>query len=544
MRQGLFVAAIALAVACIALLVLWQSDRSEPGPVEGPGERAGPGAATLRGAAARPGPASADQDGGPSAARASRGGARSLPAGFTDAVRGRVVGPDGEGVAGVTLGIRVIPPRTPNRNATRPMGGAIFDPLRAWHVRGDDAGRFELTDVNLDGGVAEIAARILPPGFAMPPPLRVALRGEAVLLRLASASPITGTVLRDPQGDPTARVRVCGFWREAGVCRATRAVADAEGRFTLHHLPRNVRVDVVVTRLRSGLPSRRRFASVLPADEASYGDVAKVVLGVESGTDGVEIELAQRLRPALRAVSADGRALASLRFHVGATHGGPWTGYDVVSSSDGELALGPLPAGAYRIAPADRTDPPTAPVLVLLPSSVAKIVFGPPALHRVPGRIAGAGNLAGFRILVRAEGEEAPRVSFARADGGFDLGLAEGVRYDLRAERFGDERCGFVRGVQAADGEVEIPLQTGHSIGGRILDVDGEPLNVQGWATASNEQFEARQATTKGGRFTFHGLPPGRYTVRAGDAGSTLAAVVEDVAAGTLDLELRLPRTR
>jgi len=109
-----------------------------------------------------------------------------------------------------------------------------------------------------------------------------------------------------------------------------------------------------------------------------------------------------------------------------------------------------------------------------------------------------------------------------------------------------------VSDVAAGTADLRIVLEKGKSISGRVLLPDGSPA-ANTWVTAqSGSSANGSDRTDEDGNFTIENLPDGEYTVRAntmgsfgfgggGDEGpSLLPAVLEGVAAGSRNLELRL----
>jgi hypothetical protein len=264
---------------------------------------------------------------------------------------------------------------------------------------------------------------------------------------------------------------------------------------------------------------------------------AVVVYGVRAGARGVEVRFGGVGGPDLDVHALDGgEAIRKAAFSVIPIPETAAGARRAMTDADGRLVVRGLPEGRCRI------DPPAARTMrraheVRLPCRGQRLDFRSAAMRTLRGRVVGAGDLSGYRILVDAE-----TTTLCAADGSFSIQV-RADRVDLRAERYGDDRWGQVLDVDTQGGEVEIGLEPGSHITGRIIDVDGEPFASEAWVVAFNERVRTRVAVPRGGTFTIYGLEPGSYTLRVGGHG-TQAVVVPGVATGRDDVRVAIPQGR
>jgi len=101
--------------------------------------------------------------------------------------------------------------------------------------------------------------------------------------------------------------------------------------------------------------------------------------------------------------------------------------------------------------------------------------------------------------------------------------------------------------VTPGDMNIHIAVEKGETIAGFILDAEGKPLKQIQVAALDDDgkQVASGWAWKDDGSFEIKGLRPGRYRVRASrwvDQKNEVLAETDDVATGTLDLELRATR--
>ena len=167
---------------------------------------------------------------------------------------------------------------------------------------------------------------------------------------------------------------------------------------------------------------------------------------------------------------------------------------------------------------------------------------------RVSGRVVNADGKPLAGVTVTAGRQNATTTS---RDGRFSIeGLGDGNVNVQVAPPTGMVRPPVQR-VPTGTEDMEFRLIQGLSIKGKALGPDGKPL-TQGYASANwqktgeHPQGAAGSQIQAGGTFELKGIPPGvraRVQVQVWSQSGTVAyapAIVEDVMAGTEDLELRL----
>ncbi len=462
--------------------------------------------------------------------------------GFTETLVGRVLGPSGEGVPDVTLTFRLTEPR----DHRVPVGKRAPGKKRGGLVRTDGAGRFEVPDVNLMGGIAEVWFRRVPRDYVLPVKKRFPLSGGAVELVLEHSEFIEGIVVPDPErGMPTYCV-VNAHWHDAVGRSHASAKADASGRFSIGSIPPGATATLVayVSYARKEEISVRLddgTVHVFGERPVRSGPPVATVRGVEAGNRSVEIRLGEQQRVKLVALTRAGTPLVRARIEI-EPHDASVPNRVAITDAQGRAEIEGLPDGSYSAMPL--TSSRWGPLDFEVENGKVELVFSVMTKKSLVGHVIGSGDVGGFRVAAKPSDGGAALIALTDDDGRFELELDDGVPHDLNVERFGDERCAHRTGVVASDDALTIRLERGGSIRGQLLDVDGKPVDREGWAHAFNEDVFVAASILSKGRFTLYGLPPGRYTVRAGGGGSSFHAERKEVLSGTEDLVLRIPERR
>lgn len=442
------------------------------------------------------------------------------------ALRGRVVDPEGLGVAGVSLSVSVL------------CGGTHHPTI---YTSTEDDGRFSVGMEDLTGCIASI--RILGAGHhAAPRPLRVPCTNEEVVIRLKPGGSITGTVVPGARGMP-GRMALTAHWTRGRSWVSQQVRMRKDGTFEIRGIPVGTSVDVV------GVPAHERkrpeFRTEsgnripLPNMPPSWVPEPAEATTARATVPAAGVELRLGTPPVIEiTASADGKPLANQRFSLQPMKETGLRRVLARSDAQGRLVVRGLPHGRYRVHPVSGT---YRGYVVEVPGEPLRRDFSLSTTTDLHGRIVG-GDVGGFRITTRAGGTASSHTAVADAEGRFRIRFVDS-RVSLHVGRFGDERWGRAADVDPHGGEVEVHLQRGASIEGRVYDVDGKPYQGEGWVRAVGPDFESRVAMPAGGHFTLHGLPPGRYTLHAGGVRLD-EAVIHDVAAGSRDVRIDIPTGR
>lgn len=459
------------------------------------------------------------------------------PPGALVVLRGRLLDGAGTGVADVRIAARFV-----RRYGSPPVDARLAT---------DAQGHFELEGVDVAGCIAVLDLERVPDDFARPPPLRVACSAAPLSVTLAAAASMEGRIVPDPARGAPQHVAIEAWFSEGGTTRSRKGTVDADGSFEVRGLAPGSVVDLVL------IPA---YHSAPPTFVAEDGrplalDVGQAEPVFESPRAWTDLRVpAQDLLLHLGgghvleflAVGPDATALAGRTFRITHVPPRPLPGRLALASADGLVRVAGLPEGRYRVEATEPRGIASTVHFVSLPAPPARWTFSvldeDDERFLVRGRVVGQGNLGGFRVNARAEGDGPERIAFTDASGHFELHAYEPL--DLRAERFGDDRQAFAAAVPPGSLDVRLELEPGASIGGRILDVDGEPYAEEATVMAWNGRIRARVTVPRGGHFTLHGLAPGRYVVEARGVRAARPARLEDVEAGTQGLRLEIPRHR
>jgi protocatechuate 3,4-dioxygenase beta subunit len=424
---------------------------------------------------------------------------------------------EGGSITGV---VRDAESREPVADAEVAIGGRGLLP-DAWEeasrveTRTDARGRFRLDGIG--GSAATVTARA--PGFGVASKTDVR-SGEAVELFLFPGATLSGTV-RDDGGRPVrgAVVRAQGDFRHS---TSPTARTDARGAFVLAGIEPGEYV--VVGREGSRAPG---IAAVVvePRSEAAV-DLVLSDGGFATG----------------RIVDPDGRRLAGrVRAEVFDGHGLPSSASDLMSAearADGTFALGPLPVGALGLA-VSAPGRERVRVEATVPARGSTADIGDVVLDTglvVRGRVTdreGTGIPGAAVRAMRRSGGPSRGEAESADDGAFVVGGLETGRYEVAAAE-----PGYASARVAADAggdPVELVLESGGTIAGRVVDAEGQPegeadvqaqpadaSDAHGWGSGYGRADEGE------GAFALRDLAAGTYVLvarAAGRGGATLRGV-------------------
>jgi protocatechuate 3,4-dioxygenase beta subunit len=363
-----------------------------------------------------------------------------------------------------------------------------------------------------------------------------AMNGDAdVRLRLQPVRWTRGRVV-DEAGRPLPGVRVDA--REVGAptdgSETHYATTSFDGSFAFPALSGKAQLEV---------PHER-------SDDDALGVVLKLVAPVSASAGATDVLLRMRRAFAVRGmvVDVDGRSLRQ-------------DGEDVVvtlapeppdpskpeltteqSWHDTSWALKDVPPGRYRVSAESEHGRRAAPQIIEVPAKHVRLVLeGPP---RVVGRLVGE-RASGFGVqLVGAGPQPVMTAGRAGADGAFALEATRDAPLTLYAQRPGDDRFGLRAGLAAPVEGLEVALEPGERIEGRVTggSLPADPARVL-LRARSSDGLLAWGSVEPDGRFVVHGLPPGRtwalHARVAGEAGWAHAAL-EGVASGAREVTLAL----
>jgi RNA polymerase sigma factor (sigma-70 family) len=452
--------------------------------------------------------------------------ARLVPGGR---LSGRVLGPNGRGVAGARVGFL-------GRHA--PPGGSLdwlqSDPTADAEVvttRAD--GSFEIFGFSGGGGVLAVAKGYRPGGFQIRSTSVANL--DALEIRLADGRRLTGHV-RDAEGRGVegARVAIRATPLRPGDApwfRAGPVTTDARGRFALADLP------TAPLELRVEANGYRRV--VRWPVSCPRGEFAEAVVRLErvSGERGVVAGFARDAR---------GRPWEGLR--VRATHrestrslGSAWT------DADGTFRIEGLPLGAVRLR---ATLGDGSEVLAETITRVGRedVVLAVESLGRLVGTVEDADGrpVPGCSLRIFPSGEPpfaryCPRV--ADAGGRFSVAILPGT-WDVEA-RLCWRLAQRVQGVEVrSDSDsnpVRLVLKPGARLDGVVLGPDGEPVpqaSVYLREKTGGVPLTLR-ADARGG-FGFGPLQAGCYRLQVGSSRGGVESEIELAAGESRAMELVL----
>lgn len=408
-------------------------------------------------------------------------------------LEGQVIDDQELPVAGATVAIDSHPPRTVT---TEGDGSFAFDKL---------IGR----DYQIEAAS--------PGAYAGPVSLRLDASTEPVILRVRAVAPIEIGVVDRHSGKPipgaTVELRSHLVWT---------ATTGADGVVSF-----------------GGVGAR---AVTIRVEAEGYAPVANRL--VTSGRREQRIVIAMRAGAAVsgRITDTTGEPIAGARVIAEATSE-PFPVIDprrdgVVSGEDGTFRIPALAAGTYRLtaSAADHATASSSPILVDGSTERRDIEIVLPAGARVRGSVTSATGepVAGADIRVVATGSVGwrSRRAYTGSDGTFEIRDLSRRGFDVVASHhLGSSEIIRVDLSDRTEASVELTLSITGAISGRVVDDTGEPLpeaRVRAepeWSGGLEDRAEWAvrgvlfRVADSGGNFSFRGMPPGRYRLRAIRAG-------------------------
>jgi hypothetical protein len=362
-------------------------------------------------------------------------------------------------------------------------------------VETDAEGEFELVGL-ADGELFATPGQV--PGFVEPIPVLVPAGARELILRLERGVGLAGRVV-DPDGQPVDGARVTArLPRPSGerplgpepsyVQAGWSTQTDRRGTFALAGLPADARVVVSAEPPSPWLPASTRDVAAGADDLVLQVTPGVFVEGAVSGDWVEDTDLWVELwKP-----GTTGQRLAYLLLDRGQRH----------------FRVGPVAPGEYelRVKPSTYSEP-----LVAQPvrAPASGLTFPLPAARHVVGRILGE-NVGGFHLGVFFESTNVG--TSVDGSGRFRMLNARPGRVTVVVHREGDERYGLVEDVDPSAGSIDVPLQRGLAIEGRVTGLPaGERVTLE--VTANQPWMHKRLQNVDGDRFRVVGLLPGRYDV-------------------------------
>ena len=423
-------------------------------------------------------------------------------------VRGRVVDPEGRGVAGVELAAS---PYFPEFGEDRGESGGTFA-----RTESDASGGFLVEGL----GDREYFVTVEPPrSWAPAEGVRVRPGETAPDVRLHPSVAAVLTVV-DESG-----ARIAGALVDLRSVHGddSHGVTDAEGKLRIDGLdpsiPHGLRVQG---------PKERE-------------DLGTVDIPIPSPVD-MTVTLPTRYRLEVTVRDPAGRPLEGIHVAWEATaEPGAWRSES--TDSAGLARFRDLPEGEIRIEAslpgAGGSRRPGASVVVSTALGKADLVLDP-------------GGTAVLRVA-GAEGENLLLASFAREedlepiqegageDGRIHLrGLAPGAAYNVYLRDLDSDRCALLRGVRAGDREREVVLVPGRPITGKVLLPEGADTFSVALLVGKTVLIDGRPG--EGGAFEFPAVPEGTWTVVAyltTEDGKYHAATATVQAGASVDLRVK-----
>ncbi len=351
-------------------------------------------------------------------------------------------------------------------------------------------------------------------------------RSSPYTVEVEAGAAVSGRVLNG-DGSPAANAEVT-IDAQRGIGER-RALADTAGVFTLDSLPSSKMI--VVARSADGRLSTSPKEVTPPLQNLT------LTLPRGGRVDGRVVE------------RGSGRPVTEFNLTVVRRNGtgGPAGPVQPVRSDEGVFALDNVPAGTLSIGVAargyvsgSRTD-----INVEEGQTTAGIEIQLERAARLTGRVTAAGKpLSGVRVT--ANGASGPSArNQTDADGEYVLdSLAPGERtLEFRKDGFLPRRK-TIDVAAAKDARLDVELERGAELRGRVVDSGGAPVagaNVAAQAASSFGSEDARATTDPDGTFVMEGLADSRYVVVARKPGM-VTAVERDVqvpASAPLTLTLR-----
>ncbi len=469
-------------------------------------------------------------------------------------VRGRLLGPDDEPVAGAPVWSWLVPPRS--RAMMRRYGQVGMERAQRmplpWAVTDGD-GRFEVAD--LVSGPHRLTALVpgLPPAESDDLTLEAGATAE-VTLRAVNGATVTATVV-DPDGVPIAGVAatatvnrlergrmVFRFGPDDDEEPVARGSSDQEGRLVL-----------------AGVPPRRL---TLRLERSSFVDRTIDADVPAEGTDLGEVLMEPGVAVHGHVVDGQGNGVAGALVSVG-SEGVLFGLPEARADAQGYFALEDRPRTGELVLEARAEGyVPAGPAKVAMPPEGIVDVRVRPALD-LEGRVADRDSgdpVAGARLTLLQEVERTGpggavmmrmgrQVGAAESadDGTFVLtGLAPG-EYTLAAaaDSYRSRSLPVTLAAEERPRPLAVLLDTGLVIAGEVVDRSGAPVagadvtvSAAESSTGMGRQGGARARSDDMGAFRAEGLAPGRYQVTARADGGRTARDVVEAGAGHVRLEL------
>lgn len=545
--RGTLVLILALGLALLAWFL--QGDEPSGTPDLAEPSRDGAGVQQPATLAGRAGESAAGVAARASADNAADEGDAGMPAELQGpSLRGRVVDRSGAGVPGV--GLTASFRATHLRDGSTMRAGWKQRPPRSRALVTDANGAFAMAAKYATGSIVRIDFTEVPRGFLQPAARRFAFRDECLELVLEAGVSLAGQVVSHPELGAAQASLVSAHWLEGDARHERSLKTGQDGQFEFFGLPPGARLDLVATpafeKKAVTFQIRGEAVTVGPKRLNYRIDAVGVAHGIEAGRQDVEIVLGAGGAGAVEilALDAQGTPLAGCQLDLEPVAPVAMPIPQAVAGPDGRVVVRGLPAGIYRVRPrAARGKPPWVEQTIQVPSERVRLAFVPAVAHRIRGQLVGAGTISGFHIVLTERAKPAVTMALTDGEGRFAFTTFSDP-LDLRAERFGDPRFALLLGFVPGEEEAQMVLEGGTSIEGRVMDVNGHPLRGEGWVVASNGKISLRAALPDGGRFRFTGLPPGRYTLRAGGHDTPIPATREGIEGGAVGVILTIPEQR
>ncbi len=326
-------------------------------------------------------------------------------------------------------------------------------------------------------------------------------------LRLSSFRTASG-IVRFPDGEPAAGVRVVVSTRVRGESFAVETTTDAEGRYTVERMPPG-RLHVQVESFkRDGTPFVRTH-------------------GKRAGTHA-EVTLREGTLFLGRVLAPDGSPVAGAAVSVLASRDkSSGVAHSATSDEEGHFELIVRTGTRYSLHVETPTDDVTG---WRFPRWFRHEVTGGgeaveavlEAGHEIAGRVTGSiGAVAGRKLDVyRVAGNNRGFLTRAtiQADGTFRVGGLWKAKYELRLEKTDDNDPWIIvrpRVFSTGTNDAAPKVVRGRPISGVLVDADGVAMEAAWLQVVSMVNEGTRRAKTDAnGRFTFGLLPPGTWELR------------------------------
>lgn len=398
------------------------------------------------------------------------------------------------------------------------------------HTATDAEGRFRLANVLPGPYDLHVAAAghapLRVPGVEVP---EAPTDGDLGSVYLEPGADVAGRVV-DAAGEPLAGVEVHVYARDlltgmTGASADERVATGADGRFTLPDLTPGAVVDLMFQ---------------------AAGFAQETVMGVTAPTERpLLVELAASAVVAGRVVDALGAGIAGATVQAETDEAGlpGRRRYDsrpayAQSGEDGGFVVEGVPPGAVRLAAnAGGFRPGRSTALELAPGerreglrielerggSLAGRVTGPDGQPLAEAMVNAASNLVWHDLGERTDGDGNYRID----------GLPEGV---LQVRAMHPDFLPAVREVTVGSGDLrlDLRLEAGHRVSGRVIDEAGAPL-AGAWVRIGGSPMGGmiRPVSSRAdGSFEIDGVAPGTWRVGASKEGYVVAGEEPEVEVG------------